>query len=383
MSDRPNVLQPQLRMLSRSGRKTVTKVRRLLGRFRRPKRFFAYLLLKIAYFGRWTTVPATPVTVEIEPINSCNFRCKHCQTTRWTKAKAQLDIDTFRRILDQLPNLNELNLQGMGEPLLNKQQIDLLAEGERRGLAMRFHSNGSACTESNARRLLGLTNTSITFSIDGASAETFERNRPGSNFAQIRRNIRYFTSARNGKTLPRISGWTVLTTDNIGELPQIIRLCGELGLDHVTLQPFLTAWGKSELSDYVATIKVEPLEKACAMLLREAHLAADAAKIDLSVVEPMAETCPWPWQSAYIAANGDVIPCSIIADADVIKMGNVFETPFSEIWNGSAYRALRAQIRNHDHPVFCQACHGAAAQSNSYGPEVGTAMDGRVQTPMH
>lgn len=337
------------------------RLAKLVGRVRHPRRFAAYVLLKIAYAGRWTLVPVTPVEYDIEPINSCNFSCEHCQVTHWDKAKAQLDVDSFRRIVDQLPSVDAINLQGMGEPLMNKNQVDMLAEGERRGIAMRFHSNASACTEANAQRLLELNNTSVTFSIDASNAATFERVRPGSNFAQIVRNIKFFTRARGEKRVPSIAGWTVLTTENIRELPDILRLCGELGLDQVTLQPFLTAWGKDEIEEYVSTKRIGDLAKSYEQLLHEAHEIAEREDIKLDVVGEFAyskeKVCPWPWQRAFVAANGDVVPCCIIADADVAKMGNVFEKPFAQIWNGEEYRTLRTALRDNRPPAYCQGCY--------------------------
>jgi radical SAM protein with 4Fe4S-binding SPASM domain len=68
--------------------------------------------------------------------------------------------------------------------------------------------------------------------------------------------------------------------------------------------------------------------------------------------------CRWPWTSAYVASNGDVVPCCIVADSDTVCMGNVFEQPFGEIWNGPAYRQLREQIRSHQLPSFCHNCYG-------------------------
>jgi hypothetical protein len=38
-------------------------------------------------------------------------------------------------------------------------------------------------------------------------------------------------------------------------------------------------------------------------------------------------------------------------------MGNVFDSPFTEIWNGEAYQELRTRLRTHDLPSYCRACY--------------------------
>lgn len=58
-----------------------------------------------------------------------------------------------------------------------------------------------------------------------------------------------------------------------------------------------------------------------------------------------------------VAADGDVVPCCVIAESDVIRMGNLFEEDFSVIWNSEAYRRFRHRIRTHDLHDFCKNCY--------------------------
>ncbi len=152
-----------------------------------PLKLWSFFGLKLAYFFKWKKIPFLPVTLDIEPNNNCNFRCPHCQVNYWDKEEVYLDETTFVQILNQLPNLIRVKLQGMGEPLLNKQFIPMLKIGEARGITMLFHSNGSMCHQKIAKQLAQLSNTTIIFSIDGATEETFEKIRPGSKFEQIKK----------------------------------------------------------------------------------------------------------------------------------------------------------------------------------------------------
>jgi radical SAM protein with 4Fe4S-binding SPASM domain len=326
-----------------------------------PLRAVNFIGITIAYKLRLKKVIALPIEIDIEPSNTCNFKCAHCQVTYWDKQPAALTRDTLIQILDRIPHVARVKLQGMGEPLLNKNLISMLQAGEERGIKMFFHTNGSIGDPEKAAQLVRLKHTQIMYSIDGATAETFERVRPGSKFDRIIENILTLTKLRDLQSKLSVSAWTVITQNNIRELAQIVRLAKRLGLDRIVIQPQLTNWGKDKMLAHTDAIQVETESDVFTAQLAEAQAIAAAEGIDFAVNESNRFTrkspCACAWNSTYIAANGDVVPCSVIADSDIVKMGNVFETDFKEIWNSPAYQALREQITNHDLPEYCKHCY--------------------------
>jgi radical SAM protein with 4Fe4S-binding SPASM domain len=72
------------------------------------------------------------------------------------------------------------------------------------------------------------------------------------------------------------------------------------------------------------------------------------------------QACLRPWTTAYVTANGNCLPCCIspfaTTDYDSLQMGNLFEQPFEEIWNGERYRAWRAALMSDAPPLACQGC---------------------------
>jgi radical SAM protein with 4Fe4S-binding SPASM domain len=327
-----------------------------------PYRIISWILIRIAYALRLKQVPVLPLWIDIEPNNTCNFKCAHCHVTYWDKKPAYFNRDTFTQVLQQLPHLMKVKLQGMGEPLLNKELIPMLQAGEARGIQMHFHTNGSIGDRDKAAQLVQLKNTHITYSIDGATAATFEQVRAGSRFDRIVENVLMLTKLRDLNSKLLVSAWTVITQKNIAELPQIVQLAKKLGLDYIAIQPHLTSWGKDEMRAHTDEIQVATESDLFAKQLAEAQSVAATEGIDLLVNESnrfsQKKPCPLPWNTSYIAANGDVVPCCVIADADVAKMGNVFETDFQEIWNAPAYQTLREQIASHNLPDHCKHCYG-------------------------
>lgn len=326
-----------------------------------PIKIWQRLAWRIPYLFKWKKNPFLPVRIDIEPNNNCNFKCNHCQVTHWNKDIVYLQQNSFIKILDQFPSLLYVKLQGMGEPLLNKQFISMLKAGEERGISISFHSNGSLCDREIAEQLASLKNTSIIFSIDGATAETFEKLRPGSKFQQIKENIKCLSIKRGNHQHNSLSLWTVITRKNIHELPQIVELASDLGVSCITFQPFISDWGKEGMKEYADSIKFSLDAEDLDIALIEAKKIAKEKSIDLKVFYynflSKKRKCPMPWRTSYIAANGDVVPCAIIEDSDTIKMGNVFEQDFAEIWNSKEYQDFREKHKTHNIPNCCKNCY--------------------------
>jgi radical SAM protein with 4Fe4S-binding SPASM domain len=327
-----------------------------------PSKLASHTVLEVARFWQWDKVPALPSILDIEPINQCNFRCPHCQVTHWNKAKTRLDMQGLTKLLDQFPNLLRVKLQGMGEPLLNKDLLQMLELLEQRNIKTAIVSNGSVMTDTIRDKLLEVS-TDINFSIDGATQEIFESVRVGSSFKKVVENIRKMTAARKEKTSPRgkmIAARTVVTNQNVHELPDIVRLASELGLDSLTFQLIMTSWGKASMEEINAQKRVTEA-KELETQVNKAKQEAERVGLPLYVRNDdkysCKNKCGWPWKSAFIASNGDVVPCAILADADTVKMGNVFENDFGTIWNSEKYQELRRRHREHDLPEYCKNCY--------------------------
>ena len=318
-------------------------------------------MLMVRYFLKWREVVFLPYIIYIETNNNCNYKCLYCQVPRWDKKDVYLNKVFFARILAQLPSLTMIRLQGIGEPLLNKEFLDMLKLGEEKGIAMSFFSNGSLCKEKTAELLAGLNNTFVVFSVDGATAETFEKIRVGGNFQEVKENIGNLVRLRGRRKQPRISIWAVITKENIQEVPQIVILAKELGVDSVRLQPFLNDWGKSEIKQDIDKSRLDIYSKDTSKQILSAKSLARKNRIKLEVCRDSfmsaGKKCPWPWGSAYISASGDVIPCCMLADSDTVKMGNLFEEDFAQVWYSDKYHDFRKRIREYNLPDYCRHCY--------------------------
>jgi MoaA/NifB/PqqE/SkfB family radical SAM enzyme len=304
-------------------------------------------------------VPFCPITVDIEPATICNFRCGFCQAPTMHGRTPFLSYDDFCRILDELPYVLRIKLQGMGEPLLNKDFFAMVAHARRKGIYTTTITNGSLLTQGNCQRLIESGLDKIYISIDGATKETFETMRPGGDFHVVIENVRRLAAMRIRKQ-PEVHLWVLCMRDNLDELPDIVRLGSDLGVDEVGLQYDLNFWGKedyrSRFRDQLLT-RDEPLKK-----IEEAVATARRLGVAIRVFTGDRFTpgndCSWPWTSAYFTADGYVIPCCSRADPELFNAGRLTEKgDFKRIWNGDSYRALRRSIRTHHLWDYCTDCY--------------------------
>ncbi len=328
-------------------------------------KIFNYIGLKLAYKFQLRTNPFLPSTIDIEPINICNFKCSHCQVTISGKERFELNIKSFNKIIQQFPRLMKVKLQGMGEPFLNKELLNLIKSGEKQGVTMCVITNGSLCAKKASHDLLKLENSYIIFSIDGATSQVFEKIRNGSDFEKIRNNISYLTHKREiiregGRSNLLIGAWSLVNSENVKQLSQLVILASELKLDYITFLLCITDWGKKQMKKDIDKIQIlKPNDLVIA--INQAKKTAEKLNLPLIISEDIKfsnkRVCPWSWTSTFIAANGDVVPCCIIADSEIVKMGNVFEKDFKTIWNSSSYKKFREQHIKGNIPDYCKGCY--------------------------
>ena len=333
-----------------------TKILIALKMLGKPKKIYNYLLLKTAYKLRLLHVPALPTTLDIEPNNSCNFKCNHCQVTHWDKKKSQLSINDFKQILNQFPNLLRVKVQGMGEPFLHDQSIVMLEELEKREISAVTTSNGQLLTDELQERLSKLTKSRLFFSIDGGNKEIFEKIRIKGNFEKVTGNIKSLMSKNPNSDVVL---WAVITKENIDDYKSIIELTKSLGVKNLVFQTFLTNWGKDEMDEVIDTKNmqkqdIELITKKSLEIAKELDINLEIFKEDyMSRKKP----CDWPWQSMFIDSAGYVVPCCVLADSQTLNFGNVFEKSIKEIWNSDQYKEFRRMHRDFEIPDVCKICY--------------------------
>jgi pyrroloquinoline quinone biosynthesis protein E len=276
-----------------------------------------------------------------------------------------MTLERFRQVLDRFPSVMKIKLQGIGEPLMNRDFFAMVEEGMARGIAVETTTNGTLLSEENCRRLLGSGLTAIFLSVDGATAETFERIRRGAKFDRVMEGIRRLTAMRGHRRLPGIHLWTVGQAGNIREAPDLVRLAKDLGVDSLRLQYDLIYWGQEEWQAKLEpdSLRTGSNQRTAETLIEEARRLAGELGIRFELYTDnkfswkAGKLCPWPWSSAFISSEGDMVPCCVIGNPEVFSFGNALKEDVQAIWNGEAYQDFRRAMNRGEIPRVCTGCY--------------------------
>jgi radical SAM protein with 4Fe4S-binding SPASM domain len=330
----------------------------------RPKAIMNYYRAKLTF--RRTSPPVRtscmPISAFIEPTVLCNSNCTYCHSheLREARDKIHMTFEEFVDLLRQIPSLISINLSGMGEPTLNPDFFRMVRHARSCGIAVRTITNCNHHTLAIAEQLVSCGLWYIGTSIDGATAASHERGRRGCDFDRVVGNLRQLVRARGKAKSPVIGVEMLQLVYNYKELPDWVRMCGDIGVDELVVKARIGSWGKAAWA--ARTVGERALGRTdfedylshAGRLARSYGIRLHA----LGVLYNSGNRCRRPWgEQVYISTTGDVVPCCAIADPRVARMGNVFEEPLVDIWNKGEYVNLRARINADDLPAYCRGCY--------------------------
>src|SRR4051794_5525309 len=181
-----------------------------------------------------------PTALQVEVTGSCNLSCRMCLVSYRPRLgrSATLILPSLRSLLDDLPSLRELTLQGLGEPLLAPDLEAMVTEASSRGIRVGLNTNGTLLTAAKSRALIAAGLDWIHVSIDGACQETFADIRVGGRLDTVVGHLRELLAARAelGLGRPRVQMNTVLMRRNASELNALLDLAADVGVDRVWIQ---------------------------------------------------------------------------------------------------------------------------------------------------
>ncbi len=289
----------------------------------------------------------------------CNLKCPFCAREHGEGLEASdVSEEVFNRVLDECPNLMYLGLQGIGEPLLNPNLFRMVKEIRKRLPTLgrlALTTNGTLMNRDTALQLIdgGLNN--ITFSVDGATKTTYEKNRLGANFESVIGNIA--AAVEYGKSTRRKDLWFaanfIIMEDNVQEVPAFVRLAAELGIDTVGFYR-----GREYPSERLMPIDESELNP----VINEATVLAKELGLSLKFADPTRsrDKICFFMQGVYLWLSGEVLPCHRMEPPGhpwpVRIFGNLKEESLTNIWNKPEYRQYRRQVARGIPQEECRGC---------------------------
>lgn len=146
--------------------------------------------------------------------------------------EGDMDIEIFKRLIPVLSGLDYINLNGIGEPLLNNNIFEFISIAKshmKPSGEAGFTTNGILLNEKTAERIINEGLDKIVISLDSANPEHLSKIRKGASFQVIDKNIDSFNRAKEkaGTEKPLLGVEIVATTDNFREIPSIIKFVAE------------------------------------------------------------------------------------------------------------------------------------------------------------
>jgi radical SAM protein with 4Fe4S-binding SPASM domain len=330
---------------------------------------------------RATAVTPLPKFVQIEPVGQCNLRCRMCPIQFRPdggpgKPPAFMPYDVYCRLVDQFSGMTELQLQGMGEPMLHPRFFDMVSYAAARGVAVSTNSNLTVLSERRAEECVRSGLAQLHVSLDAPTAESYEYIRVRSRFGRVLQNLRRLVDARARLCAqrPEIHLVTVAMRRNVHELAGLVRLACELGVFSVSVQHLchdftedtlperyrsMREFVESETLVHEDPARVERCFGEARETARELNVALRLPNLGPRRHAPSASgrsRCDWPWRGAYVSYAGDAMPCCMVATPDRVNFGNMREDGVEAVWNNAAYNAFRERLDHGPPPGVCAGC---------------------------
>ncbi|MEI6233989.1 MAG: glycosyltransferase [Planctomycetota bacterium] len=328
------------------------------------------------------------ITFDTNP-DDCNMSCIMCeehspfsplqmQRRAQGKPPRRMPIELIRRVVADSAGrgLREIIPSTMGEPLLYAHFEDILAICREHGIKLNLTTNGTfprLGVQKWAELIVPVTS-DVKISWNGASKTVHESIMLGSQWEIVLENVREFIALRDehlqtGGNRCRVTLQLTFLESNLAELPEIVRLAAELGVDRVK---------GHHLWAHFAEIKSLSMRRDANSIVRwnaavrqaqqaaEKYRRPDGMKVLLENIfelDPNTSleivpggVCPFLGQEAWVSAEGRFNPCCApnAQRMTLGEFGNVNTTGIGEIWDGEPYRKL---VAGYSSRSLCHTCN--------------------------
>ena len=295
----------------------------------------------------------SPKWIAWEITRRCNLRCVHCRSSSEMEAKGHPDFSTseaFRVIDDIASYAKPVVVLSGGEPLIRKDVFEIAQYGTDKGLRMCLATNGTLVNDEICGKIKTSGIKMVSLSLDGSEESVHD---------DFRSQKGAFTGTINAARLFKGHGIEFIvnssfTRRNQEEIPKVYRLAKELGATAWYMFMIVpTGRGEEIMNELISKEDYEEIldwhyqmEKDEDIMLVRPTCAPHYYRVVLQQSKKEGEKfrkrtlkfstggskgCIAGQLICLIDVDGNVLPCSYFPK----PAGNVRETSFKEIWEGS------------------------------------------------
>jgi MoaA/NifB/PqqE/SkfB family radical SAM enzyme len=253
-------------------------------------------------------------------------------------------LDRFREILGEIPTIGTLNFMGDGEPLMNPELHDIIHCASLKDIHTVLTTNATLMTYEDIEFFRDNRVYRIHTSVDAPRAELYEKMRVGAEWRKTYESLKMV-----GRSGISFCVNMVLTKQNIHEMPDMVRLCKEVGAREVTFLMPICTYGDDR--------EVRPDDNR-----GNRQLFTDTQRVcnELGIkwifpltLNPTFRRFNFPFIRPQISIEGDIFACCYSLGRGKVwyegygyevpnyNVGNMFRDGFRKVWYGEDIREIR------------------------------------------
>lgn len=304
-----------------------------------------------------------PFLLQIEPTARCNLSCHYCSREQLPESRKSHDLDfaTFRAWLEPLRAVRRIHLQGLGEPLLNRDLSAMIGYCIDRGISVSLTTNGMVSFRHLAAEALFALD-KLVISLDQANEQGQFIGRTGGTQGKLNQYLDYFQGARPAWSKTRLTFNYVVCGGDAAGIDQAV--------------DYAQQWRPNELHLHLAEnwfIAAQPGYGAGAALAREAatlepqlltrfavlhrQLANSGVGLTYTGSESRLGRCSWPTAGCFVSSDGFVTPCCIRMDPECFHFGRIgVDGDLRDLWFAERYQHFRHRFFRGQGSGVCDHC---------------------------
>ena len=306
-----------------------------------------------------TQVPYGPVNAQISVEGYCNLKCTMCPRGDPKFKDQAMSYEEFTNIFDKMPFIKEVELTGLGEPLMHKDLFRMIEYAKKRKVRTVVTTNATLLNETYIEKVLQSGLDVIHISIDSSDPEVFKAIRIGTTLEKVTTNMKNLIDARNraGSKL-RVVVNSILMMRNYRQVGDMVKLCGAAGVDAISFSDMQYAFDVG-ISTRAESLRCAPEPEKDEMRKLFAQAEAMAKEFEIEIGLPRLEQpkvrqhCKQPWTMLVTDERGEVRPCCAI---HFVSFGNLNKDSFGKIWNNENFMTFREKLLSDDVPEKCKDC---------------------------
>ncbi len=299
-------------------------------------------LLQILY-ARWLSFRkrGTIFTVFAEISSKCNLVCANCYRTGYDYSGKNLNmsLSTFKEIVDQVPpGIQYLVAQGIGESASNPDLKEMLQYASDSGKFKTIILDSNLLLKDLPfyQSLFNYGLDLLIVSVDSFDQEICDQLRSGTDIQELSQKLSLISKYYPDQVHVRVT----VSKINLHDLENTLDKLVALEISRVEIGPLIDYHNKGNALDQKGEDNllsvIKKYEKKTDILLSKQHI------------------CTLPFTVIGVNARGNIMPCCIEFDDDIIHFGNI-RSGLENTYYSEAFNKIRSTFYK-QMPAFCEGC---------------------------